>query len=336
MVSVILTAPLSRRRFLATSAAAWLGACSRRDKDELLHVSFDATRELVEAYSAQFLETRGHTFGPALRVRASHAGSAKQTRSVVEGLTADIVSLAIPFDVETLVRSGHVAEDWSTRLPFGAAPFWSTVVILTRAGNPKAIAELEDLVHPDVIPLTPNPKTSGGARWNHLALFGCLRDRHGDRRARELLGDFYARVPALPSGARLALTAFVDRGIGDALVAWESEALLAKRRWGDELTVVTPKRSIRATIPVAVVDRVVKRRGSEAAAVAYTEGLFDERAQALAAEHFLRPQKANAPWAGASELELFDARDLGPSWTELHATHFAEGGTLDLALQRAS
>jgi sulfate transport system substrate-binding protein len=337
IVSVILPVTFSRRSFLAGWGGVLLGACSRRDKDELLHVSFDATREIVAAYSAHFLETRGAALGPALRVRASHGGSAKQTRSVVEGLSADVVSLAIPFDVETLVHSGHVAAEWADRLPFGASPFTSTIVLLARAGNPKSVAGLEDLLRPDVVPLTPNPKTSGGARWNHLALYGCLRDLHGESRALDLLGDFYAKVPALPSGARLALTAFVDRGIGDVLLAWESEALLAKKKWGDRLTVITPKRSIRAVIPVTVVDRVADRRGSRGPATAYVEGLFDDFAQSLAADNHLRPRSEQAFRAAAfPEIDLFDASDLGADWRDLHAAHFAEGGSFDRAFERAS
>ncbi len=319
-----------RRRQLLGLPFALSVACTRRDPSELLHVSYDATRELYAEITDAFVARMAGRFGAELTLRASHGGSAKQARSVVEGLAADVASLALAFDVEALVRAGHVAPGWAGRLPHAASPFTSTVVLLVRRGNPLGISDLHDLVRPDVIAITPNPKTSGGARWGHLALFHVLRRAHGAAKAEELLGAFYGRVPVLPSGARTALTTFGERGIGDVLLAWESEARVAAR--SAALEVVTPRSSILAEPPVVVVDRVVDRRGSRPAAEAFTQYLFEDEAQRIAAAHFLRPRSPGVATT-LPELERFDLREVAGSWEEAHREHFADGGLFDRAFE---
>lgn len=302
----------------------------------LLNVSYDPTRELFrdinESFAAHWLEKTGDT----VRVQASHGGSGKQARSVIDGLPADVVTLALGHDIDAIAAHGRrLAPDWQQRLPFNSTPFTSTIVFLVRAGNPKGIHDWADLTREGVRVVTPNPKTSGGARWNHLAAYAwALRENHGDAAAAERwIGSLYRNVPVLDTGARGATTTFVQRGIGDVLITWENEAYLALRELGSEaLQIVTPSLSILAEPPVAVVDRVVRRKHTEAVAQAYLEYLYSPASQRIAARHFYRPRHPEfadpADMARFSSLEMVTIEDFG-GWAAAHQAHFAEGGLFD-------
>jgi sulfate transport system substrate-binding protein len=299
---------------------------------ELLHVSYDATRSLYEAINLAFSATLTGAEAKQVRVRQSHGGSGKQARSVLEGLDADVLSLALGWDLDMLADAGLVAPTWKERLPDGAAPYTSTVVLLVRAGNPKRVRDFADLGRGDLSVLTPNPKTSGGARYNHLAVWGSAFLRTGSRReADELVHRMYQRVPILEAGARAALTSFAERRIGDVLLAWESEAQLALETLGrSELEIVVPERSILAETPVSVVDRVVDRRGTRALAERYVDFLWSDEAQALAARHHLRPRRASGPLPA---LERFTVESLWGDWKGAHHEHFADGASFDRAME---
>ncbi len=302
----------------------------------LLNVSYDPTRELFrdinESFAAHWLEKTGDT----VRVQASHGGSGKQARSVIDGLPADVVTLALGHDIDAIAAHGRrLAPDWQQRLPFNSTPFTSTIVFLVRAGNPKGIHDWGDLTRDGVRVVTPNPKTSGGARWNHLAAYAwALRENHGDAAAAERwIGSLYRNVPVLDTGARGATTTFVQRGIGDVLITWENEAYLALRELGSQaLQIVTPSLSILAEPPVAVVDRVVRRKQTEAVAQAYLEYLYSPASQRIAARHFYRPRHPEfadpADMARFSSLEMVTIEDFG-GWAAAHQAHFAEGGLFD-------
>lgn len=323
----------SRRDVLRWAPAALAGAslgCRGRARDELLHVSFDATRELFEAIDAEARPRVPELSG--VRVRPSHGGSAKQARSVIEGLDADVVSLALAYDVDALADAGLVDRAWSRRLPFDAAPFTSTIVFCVRAGNPKGITGFDDLARPDVSVVTPNPKTSGAARMNHLAAWGhAIRTRNTDASAIAYMKALYANVPVMDSGARGALTTFAERGIGDVLLTWESDALLAAEKGGVE--VVHPARSILTEPSVAVVDAVVDGRGSRASATRYLEMLYEETAQRIVAKSRFRPRIASLA-ASFHPIELFDVASLG-GFRAVHAAHFAEDALFDRLVEDA-
>jgi len=302
----------------------------------LLNVSYDPTRELFrdinESFAAHWLEKTGDT----VRVQASHGGSGKQARSVIDGLPADVVTLALGYDIDAIAAHGRrLSPDWQQRLPFNSTPFTSTIVFLVRAGNPKDIHDWGDLAREGVRVVTPNPKTSGGARWNHLAAYAwALREHDGDAQAAQRwIGTLYRNVPVLDTGARGATTTFVQRGIGDVLITWENEAHLALRELGaDALQIVTPSLSILAEPPVAVVDRVVKRKQTEAVAQAYLEYLYTPEGQRIAARHFYRPRHPEhadpADMARFDTLEMVTIADFG-GWAAAHQAHFAEGGLFD-------
>lgn len=324
---------VSRRAVLGLAGALLGGAgCASRPADELLHVSYDATRALYEELNLAFATTLEGAEAERVRVRQSHGGSGKQARSVLEGLDADVLSLALGWDLDMLVDAGLVAPSWRERLPDGAAPYTSTVVLLVRAGNPKGVRDFADLGRDDLAVLTPNPKTSGGARYNQLAVWGSTFLRTGSRReADELVDRMYQRVPILEAGARAALTSFAERRIGDVLLAWESEARLAVEKLGrGELEIVVPARSIFAETPVSVVDRVVDRRGTRALAERYVAFLWSDEAQAIAARHHLRPRRAPSP---LPELERFTVESLWGGWKSAHLEHFADGASFDRAME---
>lgn len=306
--------------------------CHARDRHELLHVSFDPTRELFEA-----IDNAARRSVPSLssvRIKQSHGGSAKQARSVIEGLDADVVSLALGYDVDALVSANLVDRGWQSRLPFGASPFTSTIVLCVRAGNPKGIHGFEDLAREGVSVITPNPKTSGGARFNHLAAWGhAKRTRNEHAEAIDFMRRFYANVPVLDSGARGALLTFAERGIGDVLVTWESDALLAASKRPRDLVVVHPERSILAEPPVSVVDAVVDVRGTRREATSYLEYLYEPEAQAIIARSRFRPRVAVAG-VTFPDLELFDVASLG-GWSAVHAAHFAEDALFDQLFESA-
>jgi sulfate transport system substrate-binding protein len=308
---------------------------------EVLNVSYDPTRELYQDVDARFAAHWKRKTGDDVHVRGSHGGSGKQARSVIEGLKADVVTLALAHDIDEIARrSGAIAPDWQRRLPHNSAPYTSTIVFLVRRGNPKGVRDWDDLVKPGVQVVTPNPKTSGGARWNYLAAWGYAKRKYGgESAALDFLTRLYRGVPVLDSGARGSTTTFVQRGIGDVLLTWENEALLALEKFGaDRLEIVVPSVSILAEPPVAVVDKVVDRRGTRAVAEAYLEFLYTPEGQDLVARHHYRPRSAAAQAKYAArfprlELLTIDA-DFG-GWANAQAKHFSDGGLFDQVVENA-
>ena len=302
---------------------------------ELLNVSYDPTRELYVEYNAAFSRHWQATTGDTVAIKQSHGGSGKQARAVIEGLPADVVTLALAGDIDAIATHAKLLPaDWQQRLPDRASPYTSTIVFLVRKGNPKAIHDWDDLVKPDVAVITPNPKTSGGARWNYLAAWAYGR-RHfgGDAGARRFITDLFQRVPVLDSGARGATTTFVQRGLGDVLLSWESEAFLALKEFGrDQFEIVVPSLSILAEPPVAVVEQVAARKGTTKVARAYLEYLYSDDAQEIVAKHFYRPRSAKIAAKYAAQfptLQLVTIDDEFGGWTTAQQTHFADGGAFD-------
>ncbi len=301
----------------------------------LLNVSYDPTRELYVDFNAAFARYWKAKTGQGLRVDQSHGGSGKQARSVIDGLAADVVTLALAADIDAIATTAKLLPlNWQTLLPDDSSPYTSTIVLLVRKGNPKAIHDWGDLVRPDVAVITPNPKTSGGARWNYLAAWAWARTQpQGDEAsAREFVRRLYRNVPVLDTGARGSTTTFVQRGLGDVLVAWESEALLAVRELGaDQLEIVVPSVSILAEPPVAVVDKVALRRGTREVAMAYLGYLYSKEGQEIIARHGYRPRDAEiaARYAGRfPQLKLLTITDFG-GWAQAQRTHFSDGGVFD-------
>jgi sulfate/thiosulfate-binding protein len=301
----------------------------------LLNVSYDPTRELYQNYNAAFAKYWQAKSGEKVTIRQSHGGSGAQARSVIDGIDADVVTLALAFDIDEIARHAKLLpEDWQTRLPRNSSPYTSTIVFLVRKGNPKGIKDWDDLVKPGLSVITPNPKTSGGARWNYLAAWGSAQKRYGaEAPAREYVRKLYANVPVLDSGARGATTTFVERGIGDVLLAWENEAFLAVKELGpDKVEIVVPSYSIIAEPPVAIVDKVVDKKGTRKVAQAYLEYLYTAEGQEIAAKNFYRPidptiaAKYESRFA---KLQLFRLKDYFGDWQTAQKTHFADGGTFD-------
>lgn len=322
-----------RSFFVAAAAALALG--SARADVSLLNVSYDPTREFYQAYNAAFARHWKERTGETVTVRQSHGGSGKQALAVIHGLEADVVTLALGYDIDAIAQAGKLAPDWQQRLPQRSAPYTSTIVFLVRKGNPKAIRDWDDLVKGDVSVITPNPKTSGGARWNYLAALAWAHKRWpGDeRKATDYLRELYRRVAVLDAGARGATNTFVQRGLGDVLLAWENEAFLALQESGpDTFEIVVPSVSVLAEPPVAVVDSVVARRGTAEIARAYLEYLYSPEGQRLAAKHYYRPvypQYADpADLARFPKLELLTIEDFG-GWQKVQQEHFADGGVFD-------
>ena len=314
-----------------------LVACGRGDDPseprevELLHVSYDATRELYQAIDPAFVAAYAADHHAQVTVRVSHGGSGKQARAVLDGLEADVVSLAVASDIDALARRGLVAADWQGRLPQRSAPYTSTIVFLVRKGNPRGVHDWPDLIRPGIEVITANPKTSGAARWAYLAAWGHGRQATGtDVGARAFVAALYRHVPVLDAGARGATTTFVERGLGDVLVTWENEALAAVERAPAELELVAPPRSILAEPPVAVVDAVAAAHGTTEVARAYLTFLYTDAAQALIARHHLRPQRAAAATAlpALPAVDRFSIDELG-GWPAAQRVHFADGGTFD-------
>ncbi len=334
-------------RWLLAALIASLFACTKKESDDaaqaatnapvakdvtILNVSYDPTRELYEEINAAFAKSYAAATGVRVKVEQSHGGSAKQARAVIDGLEADVVTLGLAYDVDAVARAGLVASNWASRLPNQATPFTSTIVFLVRKGNPKAVHDWADLIKPGVSVVTPNPKTSGGARWNYLAAWGYAKQLAGgsDNSARDFVTRLYKNVPVLDSGARGATTTFVERGIGDVLIAWESEALLAKNnRGGENFEIVFPSVSIVAATPVAVVDRVVDKHGTRAVAEAYTRFLFSPEAQAIAAKEFYRPTVPAAGQRDFAAVKLFTIEAVFGGWDTAQSVHFADGATFD-------
>jgi sulfate transport system substrate-binding protein len=309
----------------------------------LLNVSYDPTRELYQDVNAAFAAAWKAKTGQAVTVSQSHGGSGKQARAVIDGLQADIVTLALAFDIDAISENGGlINRKWQSRLPNNSTPYTSTIVLLVRKGNPKHIKDWEDLVRSGVSVITPNPKTSGGARWNYLAAWGyALRRSNGDEtKAREFVGKLYRNVPVLDSGARGSTTTFVQRGIGDVLIGWENEALLAVQKLGrDQFDIVYPSVSILAEPPVAIVDKVVDRRGTRKVAQAYLDFLYSPEGQEIAAKHYYRPQldSVRAKYAHQfPNMKLFTIADAFGGWAKAQKTHFADGGVFDQIYQPGS
>lgn len=307
-----------------TALAVLTLACSP-SPTPLLNVSYDATREFYRAYDSLFTANWRARTGQALTIEQSHAGSSAQAHAVIDGLAADVVTLASPSDVDAIAQAGLIDTGWAAKLPHRSAPFTTTIVFLVRAGNPNVIRDWPDLVRPGTTVITANPKTSGGARWAYLAAWGATLSRtHGDTAAaRAYVAQLYAHVPALEPSARAAATAFVERGIGDVLLAWETDALLATRVLAPgKVEIVTPSVSILADPPVALVDKIVDAKGTRRVATAYLEGLYAPDAQALAARFFFRP-------SGRATAREFTVDSVFHGWREAQRVHFADGGTFD-------
>jgi sulfate transport system substrate-binding protein len=325
---------MSFRRIALAAAATVQIAASVSAQTQFLNVSYDPTRELYVAVNAAFAKYWKGKTGEDLRFRQSHGGSGSQARAVIDGLEADIVTLALAYDVDAVSSSGLIHKDWQKRLPQNSSPYTSTIVFLVRKGNPKGIKDWNDLIRPGVQVITPNPKTSGGARWNYLAAWEYAKRKNGgnDAKAREFVAALLKNVPVLDSGARGATTTFVQRGIGDVLLAWENEAYLALAEEKDKVEIVTPSISILAEPPVAVVDKVAAKKGTKAIAEAYLQFLYSPEGQEIAAKNHYRPrdEKIAAKYARTfAKVELFTIDQAFGGWQNAQKTHFADGGTFD-------
>ncbi|MDM5086507.1 sulfate ABC transporter substrate-binding protein [Aeromonas rivipollensis] len=305
----------------------------------LLNVSYDPTRELFQEYNSAFAKEWKAKTGDDVVVSQSHGGSGKQARAVVDGLEADVVSLALAYDVDAVAKAGLTASDWEGRLANNASPYTSTIVFLVRKGNPKQIKDWGDLVRKDVAIVTPNPKTSGGARWNYLAAWGYALKKSGtEEGAKQFVGDLFKNVKVLDSGARGATTSFIERGLGDVLLAWENEALLVLNQPGtsDKFELVVPSVSILAEPPVAVVDKVAKKHGTEAVAKGYLDYLYSDEGQRIIAKYHYRPSNPailKETAAQFPQLVLFTVKDLEGDWDKAQKKHFAQGGLFDQIYQ---
>ena len=324
------------RRVLVPAALTLLAAAGYAKDITLLNVSYDPTRELYVDYNKAFAAYWKAKTGDVVTVKQSHGGSGKQARSVIDGLEADVVTLGLAADVDALqTKAGLIPANWQTRLPHHSSPYTSTIVFLVRKGNPKGIKDWDDLAKPGVSVVTPNPKTSGGARWNYLAAWGYALQKNGNdaAKAQAFVASIYGNVPVLDSGARGSLISFTERGIGDVLISWENEALLASKELGaDKFQIVSPSVSILAEPPVSVVDKVVDKRGTRAVASAYLEYLYSPQGQDIAAKNYYRPTDAKvaAKYAKAfPQLKLFNIDDVFGGWTVAQKTHFDDGGVFD-------
>jgi sulfate transport system substrate-binding protein len=300
----------------------------------ILNVSYDPTRELYADIDKAFIPLWKAKSGQDLLVNVSNGGSGKQARAVIDGLEADVVTLALAYDIDAIAAKGLLAPNWQTRLPNNSAPYTSTIVFLVRKGNPKGIKDWDDLVKPGVQVITPNPKSSGGARWSFLAAYGYAKNKFGsDDAAKDFVKKLYANVPVLDSGARASTNTFVQRGIGDVLLSWENEAYLSLKELGpDKFEIVNPSVSILAEPPVAVVDKVVDHKGTRAVAQAYLEFLYTDAAQDIIGKDYYRPIGAAAKAKYASQfpnIQLFTIKDEFGGWTSAQKTYFADGGVFD-------
>jgi sulfate/thiosulfate transport system substrate-binding protein len=326
---------------LALAAGASSAAAQGGGKPvTLLNVSYDQTRELYEDFNQRFAAYWKGKTGQAVTVRQSHGGSGKQARSVIDGLEADVVTLALAYDIDQIAeKAGLLPANWQSRLPNNSAPYTSTIVLLVRKGNPKGIKDWGDLAKPGLSVITPNPKTSGGARWNYLAAWAWAMRQPGgnEASAKAFVTKMYRNVPVLDAGARGSTTTFVERGIGDVLIAWENEALLAIKELGPgKFEVVAPSVSILAEPPVAVVDKVAGKHGTKAVAQAYLEYLYTDVGQEIAAKHFYRPRSAAVAAKYATlfpKLQLVTVDEVFGGWKKAHAAHFADGALFDQIYQ---
>jgi sulfate transport system substrate-binding protein len=334
---LILSSILVPAIFAGTALTPRSLAGQSASKRTLLNVSYDPTRELYAEVNSAFAKYWKGKTGENIEVSNTHGGSGKQARAVIDGIDADVVTLALAYDIDAIAQnSGRVPKDWQKQLPQNSSPYTSTIVFLVRKGNPKAIKDWGDLVKPGVEVITPNPKTSGGARWNYLAAWAWAKKQNGgdEAKAKAFVAELYKHVPVLDTGARGSTTTFVQRGIGDVLLAWENEAFLALKELGaDKLEIVPPSLSILAEPPVAVVTANAEKKGNGAAAKAYLEFLYSDEGQKIIAKNFYRPIKPEA--ADPNDLARFPKLDLVTidkdfgGWAKAQATHFADGGTFD-------
>jgi sulfate/thiosulfate-binding protein len=340
-----------KRTMIATLLAGALAACGGANESsgpagdaqpavQLLNVSYDPTRELYQEFNAAFARDWQARTKQAVRVQQSHGGSGAQARAVIDGLDADVVTLALAYDIDAVQQSGLINAGWQSRLPQNSAPYTSTIVFLVRKGNPKGIKDWNDLIEPGVGVITPNPKTSGGARWNYLAAWEYAKRQDGspgdpgnsDAKAREFVAKLYGNVPVLDSGARGATTTFVQRGIGDVLLAWENEAYLALAETKDQIEIVVPSISILAEPPVTIVDTVVDRKKTRTVAEAYLQFLYTPEGQEIVARHRYRPRDPDvaAKYAASfAAVKLFTIDEAFGGWQAAQKAHFADGGTFD-------
>lgn len=336
-----MTKRISRRVALTTGVLAIAAAVlnpldASAQSGTLLNVSYDPTREFYQEFNAAFIKHWKEKAGETLTIKQSHGGAAKQARSVIDGLEADVVTLALAYDIDALHEVAKlIPADWQKRLPSNSSPYTSTIVFLVRKGNPKQIKDWPDLARTGVEVITPNPKTSGGARWNYLAAWGFALKQPGgnDAKARELVTAIYKNVKVLDSGARGSTTTFTERGIGDVFISWENEAFLALKELGPEkFEIVVPSLSILAEPPVTVVDKVVDKRGTRKQATAYLEYLYSDEGQDIAGKHFYRPRNEKAAQKFASvfvKANLFTIDDVFGGWQAAQKAHFADGGIFD-------
>lgn len=335
-------ANLIGKRLLSALALSGLlfGVAAEAKDVTLLNVSYDPTRELYRDYNAAFAKYWKEKTGDNVTIEQSHGGSGSQARAVIDGLQADVVTLALANDVSAIAKNAQLLPaDWQKRLPHNSAPYTSTIVFLVRAGNPKGIKDWDDLIKPGVEVITPNPKTSGGAQWNYLAAWEFAKRKFGsDEKAKEFVAKLYKNVPVLDSGARGSTTTFVQRGIGDVFLSWENEAFLAQKEFGKgKFEIVVPSLSILAEPTVTVVDKVVDKKGTREVAQAYLEHLYSDEGQDIAGKHFYRPisDKAKAKYANAfPKIELFTIDEAFGGWTKAAKDHFADGGTFDQIYKR--
>jgi sulfate/thiosulfate-binding protein len=326
-------------RYLFGAFFLFSQAAAIADPVTLLNVSYDPTRELYQAFNDSFQKAYKAKTGKDVVVQQSHGGSGKQARSVIDGLAADVVTLALAADIDALHTHGDlVPADWQKRLPDNSSPYTSTINFLVRKGNPKRIKDWDDLVKPGIQVITPNPKTSGGARWNFLAAWGYAVRKYGDDKAKDFITKLYKNVPVLDSGARGSTTTFAQRGLGDVLIAWENDALLSLKEFGaDKFEIVYPSVSVLAEPPVSIVDKVVDRKGTREIATAYLEYLYTPEGQEIAAKNFYRPRLAEVAEKYAKQfpkIELFTVDEAFGGWTKAQKTYFDDGGVFDQIYQQ--
>lgn len=325
----------SKTLYAALASALLFPAIGNAANIQLLNVSYDPTRELYRDINSKFAEQWKAKTGDTVTIQQSHGGSGKQARAIIDGLEADVATLALGYDIDALYEKAKlIPQNWQSRLPNNSSPYTSTIVLLVRKGNPKGIKDWNDLIKPGISVITPNPKTSGGARWNYLAAWAYAQKQSGNNEAKtkEFLAKLYKNVPVLDSGARGATTTFVQRGIGDVLIAWENEAYLALNEFGaDKFEIVSPSISILAEPPVTVVDKVADKRGTRKVAEAYLKFLYTDEGQEIIAKNYYRPTNPAiaAKYAGKfPKLNLVTIADFG-GWGKAQSTHFADGGVFD-------
>jgi len=324
----------ARRSLIAIALGLALGGQAFADVN-LLNVSYDPTRELYQEYNAAFAKHWKAKTGETVTIKAAHGGSGKQARAVIDGLDADVVTLALGGDIDAVADAGLLAKDWQKKLPLNASPYTSTIVLLVRKGNPKGIKDWGDLVKPGIEVVTPNPKTSGGARWNYLAAWAYAKQLPGgsDATAKEFVKKLYGNVKVLDSGARGSTTTFVERNIGDVLIAWENEAYLSVKELGpDKFEIITPSISVLAEPPVAVVDKIVDKKGTRKVATEYLNYLYSPEGQEIAGKNFYRPTDAKVAAKYAKQfakLKLVTVDKEFGGWTKVQKEHFNDGGIFD-------